>query len=195
MSARATIRFTPAVAAAALAFALTGARASDGTISFTGAVTGNSCTVQVGTGNTAVVALPVVDAAALSHSSPPDVFAAGTFFGIKLGGCVASQADVSGAAPSRVAIYFEAGPGVDQTTHALINAGSSNVQVKLYLASGNHVVGTQITPGTGGTGQPASQSVSETTVQYFYAGYSLPDGVQVRAGTVNAAVTWSVVYD
>jgi major type 1 subunit fimbrin (pilin) len=178
-----------------LAFALTGARASDGTISFTGAVTGNSCTVHVGTDHTAVVALPVVDAAALSHSSPSDAFAAGTFFAITLGGCIASQADISGTAPSRVAIYFEADPGVDQTTHALINAGSSNVQVKLYLASGNNIVGKQITPGTAGSGQPASQPVSDTTVQHFYAGYSLPNGVQARAGTVNAAVTWSLVYD
>ena len=42
-------RLAGVASGAVLALALTGARAADGTITFTGAVTGNSCTMQVGT--------------------------------------------------------------------------------------------------------------------------------------------------
>lgn len=169
--------------------------ASHGTITFTGAITGNSCSIEVdGTGSSdGVVALPVVDTSAL-HGSPGARDAGGTFFNIRLGGCNSGNADVSGAAPTRVAIYFEAGPTVDQATHGLINSGTSNVEVRLYLASEGQVVGQQVTPGTPGAGQPVSQPVSDTITQYFYAAYSPPAGAAATAGTVSATVTYSVVY-
>jgi major type 1 subunit fimbrin (pilin) len=171
-------------------------QASDGTITFTGAVTGNSCMVQVnGTGSDGTVALPVVDATALDDSSAARNTAAGTFFDITLSNCLASQADLPDGAPTRVALYFEAGPNVDSATHGLINAGTSNVEVKLYQASESHIVGTQITPGTAGIGQTASQAVAAVVTQYFYAGYSLTGGVRATAGTVSTAVTYSLIYN
>jgi len=96
---------------AALALALTGARASDGSITFTGAVTGNSCTLHVGT----------------------DQAAAGTLFEITLDGCVASRADASSATPTRMAILLRAVPGAEQPAPALVDAVSGNVLVKLYM--------------------------------------------------------------
>jgi len=181
--------------AAAMTLALPG-RASEGTITFTGAVTGNSCVVHLGAGGpSGVVALPVVDSSALDGSSASRNTSAGTFFEITLSGCIADQADPSGVPPAQVAIYFEAGPNVDRATHALINAGTSNVEVKLYQASQTNVVGSPITPGTAGTGQPASQPLAGSATQHFYAGYSLVGGAKATAGTVSTSITYSLVYN
>ncbi len=182
--------------AAAMALAPSG-RASDGTITFTGAVTGNSCTIQVngaGSGDATIV-LPTVDVTALDNSSATPGTAAGTFFDITLGGCTASQADLSGVSPTQVAIYFEAGPNVDPASNALINSGTSNVEVRLYQASGSDVVGSPITPGVAGAGQPVAMSVSAPDTQHFYAAYWLSDGLKAQTGTVSTSVTYSVVYN
>jgi len=56
-------------------------------------------------------------------------------------------------------------------------------------------VGTQITPGTAGSGQPASQSITDTGTQHFYAAYALPAGALATAGTVNTSVTYSLIYN
>ncbi len=162
---------------------------SEGTITFTGAVTENSCTVRVngaGSGDGAV-ALPVVDTTTLIRASAQKSSAAGTFFNISLSACALNRADVAGNLPARVAVYFEAGPNVDAVTHALINAGTSNVEVKLYEASGATRVGAQITPGAG-------QPVAGTDTWYFYAGYSLAAAGEATAGTVTTSVTYSLVY-
>jgi major type 1 subunit fimbrin (pilin) len=170
------------------------ARSSDGTITFTGAVTESSCTVRVngaGTGD-GTVALPVVNTAALDHSAPSKDSAAGTFFDITLSGCIAGQTGAGGNAPGQVAIYFEAGPTVNVATSALINAGTSNVEVKLYQASDATIAGSPITPGTA-TGQPASQPIAGTSTQHFYAGYSLTHAA-ATPGSVITSVTYSLVY-
>lgn len=170
-------------------------RASDGTITFTGAVTETSCTVRVngaGTGD-GTVALPVVDTAALNHSAASKDSAAGTFFDIALSGCIAGQTGTAGSAPGQVAIYFEAGPTVNVATSGLINAGTSNVEVKLYQASDATIAGSPITPGIAGAGQPASQPLAGTGTQHFYAGYSLTQAA-ATPGTVITSITYSLVY-
>jgi major type 1 subunit fimbrin (pilin) len=171
-------------------------RASDGSITFVGAVTENSCAVQVdgeGAGDGSV-ALPVVDATALQDLPAPRNTAAGSFFRIVVSACAASRPDIAGQAPGGVAIYFEAGPNVDAVTSGLINAGTSNVEVKLYQASGATQVGAQITPGIPGAGQSGSLRVTGPGTSWFYAGYSTMPGVAATAGTVRAAVTYSLVY-
>jgi major type 1 subunit fimbrin (pilin) len=176
--------------------------ASDGTITFTGAVTASTCTLSVnGASNngTATVTLPTVDTAALTGTTPKTT-AAGTFFSIGVNDCnaVADIGTGTPAAPTHVAIYFEAGPSVDQATGGLINttgAGYSNVEVKLYNASGSTVVGTQITPGTG-TNQPTTLAIGSGGTQWFYAGYST-SGAGVggaTAGAVSTQVTYSLIY-
>lgn len=173
-------------------------QASDGTLTFTGAVTANSCTIKVNgvTGATATVALPTVDTAALSNVSPRTT-AAGTFFSIDLSSCSAIT-DIGGtAAPSTIQIYFEAGPNVDEATGGLINTavGGSNVEVNLYNASGATVVGTHILPGTP-TNQPTAQTATATGTQWFYAGYSTAGGggAAATAGAVNTSITYSLIY-
>jgi major type 1 subunit fimbrin (pilin) len=180
---------------ATLALPMAG-QASDGTITFTGAVTASTCTLSInGAANagTATVGLPTVDTAALTNAAPRTT-AAGTFFSIGVTGCVAA-ADIGGAAPTQVSIYFEAGPNVDETTGGLINTVvGSNVEVNLYNASGASIVGTQIKPGTP-TNQPAAQLVANGGTQWFYAGYSTAGAnAAASAGAVSTSITYSLVY-
>jgi major type 1 subunit fimbrin (pilin) len=180
-------------------------QASDGTITFAGAVTASTCTISVnGAANagTATVTLPTVDTAALTAAGASTSTAAGTFFSLGISACTAAS-DLGapapgGAAPTHISFYFEAGPSVDQATGGLINttgAGFSNVEVKLYNASGSTVKGAQIMPGTP-TGQPIQMSVGANT-QWFYAGYSTSGtgSPGATAGAVSTEVTYSLVYN
>jgi type 1 fimbria pilin len=71
-------------------------------------------------------------------------------------------------------------------THALVNAGTSNVEVKLYEATVANRAGAQIRPGSG-------QPLTGAATLYFYAGYS-PTAAVATAGSVSTAVTYSLVY-
>ena len=192
--------FKRAMAAAGLSAALAtpmAGLASDGTITFTGAVTASSCTIQVngaGTGD-GTVALPTVDTAALSNAAGK-TSAAGTFFSIGLSACSAvADIGVGPSAPTTVQIYFEAGPNVDQATGGLINTvAGSNVEVKLYNASSATIVGTQIMPGTN-TNQPSAQATGSAGTQWFYAGYSTTANGAATAGAVSTSVTYSLIYN
>lgn len=208
------IRIKRAMMAAGIATAMVlplSSQASDGTITFTGAVTANTCTVVVnGTAADATVALPTVSTAALTNAAAngataAKTTAAGTFFNMTVSGCPASPVNDFGAThtPSTVQIYFEAGPNVDVITGGLINAVTgSNVEVNLYNASSASIVTTQIMPGTN-TGQPATQLLATLATtpgtQYFYAGYSTAGtnglaGAAATAGAVSTSVTYSLIY-
>jgi major type 1 subunit fimbrin (pilin) len=182
-----------------MALPLTG-QASDGTITFTGAVTASTCTLSINGGSnagTATVALPTVDRAALTATGAGTT-AAGTFFSVGVTGCtgVADIGSGTPAAPTSVAIYFEAGPNVDEATGGLINTvAGSNVEVNLYNASGSTIVGTQIQPGTP-THQPAALTIASGGTQWFYAGYSTAGaGIAATAGAVSTSITYSLVYN
>lgn len=186
-------------AATALVLPLSG-QASDGTITFTGAVTANTCTVSVNaSGADATVALPTVSTAALDNTAAKTT-AAGTFFNMAVSACTANPiADIGGAAPTTVQIYFEAGPNVDEVTGGLINTvAGSNVEVNLYNASAASIVGTQIKPGTP-TNQPLAQAIGAGGTQWFYAGYSTAGtnglaGAAATAGAVSTSITYSLIY-
>ncbi len=176
-------------------------QASDGTITFTGAVTANTCTVDVngaGAAN-ATVHLPTVSTAALTNAATKTT-AAGTFFNMAVSACTGTPLnDFGGGAPTTVQIYFEAGPNVDEVTGGLINTVTgSNVEVNLYNASAASIVGTQIKPGTQ-TNQPGTQLMSAGGTQWFYAGYSTTGtnglaGAAATAGAVTTSITYSLVY-
>ena len=189
------ICITRAMAAAGIAISAAGSMpglASDGTITFTGAVTENSCTVQVngaGTGDGSI-ALPVVDTRSLGAALAQKNTAAGTFFKISVSACALNRPDASGNLPTRIFAYFEAGPNVDPSTHALINTGTSSVEVKLFEASGASVVGSQISPGASAA---ELQADSEGT-WHFYAGYAPAVDGPASPGTVITSVTYSLVY-
>ncbi len=181
-----------------MALPLTG-QASDGTITFTGAVTASTCTLSINGGTnagTATVALPTVDIGALSGSGAGTT-AAGTFFSVGVSACtgVADIGSGTPVAPTSVAIYFEAGPNVDEATGGLINTVTgSNVEVNLYNASGSTIVGTQIMPGTT-TNQPTALTIASGGTQWFYAGYSTAGaGIAATAGAVSTSITYSLVY-
>jgi major type 1 subunit fimbrin (pilin) len=187
--------------ATAMALPMSG-QASDGTITFTGAVTASTCTINVngsGNGNGAIL-LPTVDTSALTNTGAGTT-AAGTFFNIALSDCAAAT-DIGNpaAAPTTVAIYFEAGPNVDEATGGLINTvAGSNVEVNLYNASAASIVGTHIKPGTQ-TNQPTAVDIAPITAatetQWFYAGYSTAGAdVAATAGAVSTSVTYSLVYN
>jgi major type 1 subunit fimbrin (pilin) len=198
-----SIQIKRALLAAGIATAMglpLSSQASDGTITFTGAITANTCTVSVNSsGASATVALPTVSTAALNNTAGKTT-AAGTFFNMAVTACTATPAaDIGGVAPTTVAIYFEAGPNVDEVTGGLINApGGSNVEVNLYNASAASVVGTQIKPGTT-TGQPSTLAIGTGGTQWFYAGYSTTGtngltGAAATAGAVSTSITYSLVY-
>jgi major type 1 subunit fimbrin (pilin) len=184
-------------AASALVAPMSGL-ASDGTITFTGAVTASTCGIQVngaGTGD-GTVALPTVSTAALTNAGQRTV-AAGTFFSIALSGCTAvADIGVGPSAPTTVQIYFEAGPNVNALTGGLINTVvGSNVEVNLYNASQASIVGTQIRPGST-TNRPAAQTIGAEGTQWFYAGYSTAGAAAAATvGAVSTSVTYSLVYN
>jgi len=198
-----TIQIKRVLMAAGIATALVlplSSQASDGTITFTGAVTANTCTVSVNaSGADATVALPTVSTSALTNAASKTT-AAGTFFNMAVSACTATPlADIGGTAPTTVAIYFEAGPNVDEVTGGLINTvAGSNVEVNLYNASAASIVGTQIKPGTQ-TNQPLTQAIGTGGTQWFYAGYSTAGtnglaGAAATAGAVSTSITYSLIY-
>jgi major type 1 subunit fimbrin (pilin) len=182
---------------ASLATSMSG-YASDGTITFTGAVTASTCTLAVngaGTGD-GTVALPTVDTAALTNAVGKTT-AGGTFFRVAVTGCVTAADILPGpAAPTTVQIYFEAGPNVNSLTGGLVNTvAGSNVEVNLYNASNAAIVGTQIRPGTN-TNQPVAQTIGSEGTQWFYAAYSTGGAsAAATAGAVSTSVTYSLVYN
>jgi major type 1 subunit fimbrin (pilin) len=175
-------------------------QASDGTITFTGGVTANTCTVKVngaGSGDGAVT-LPTVSQSALVTGAAKTT-AAGTFFHIDVSACTLTHTDLSGGvAPTTVKVYFEAGPNVNPLTGGLINTVvGSNVEVNLYNASSAgqaNIVTTQILPGT----LPNSTHMIDLSAggsEYFYAGYSTAGaGIAATAGLVSTSVTYSLIY-
>jgi len=185
--------------ATAIGLPLSG-QASDGTITFTGAVTANTCTISINaSGANATMALPTVSTAALTNAATKTT-AAGTFFNMAVSACTATPlADIGGNAPTTVQIYFEAGPNVDEVTGGLINTvAGSNVEVNLYNASAASIVGTQIKPGTG-TNQPSTLAIGAGGTQWFYAGYSIAgtnglSGAAATAGAVSTSITYSLIY-
>ncbi len=195
------IRIKQALAAAGIVTAMAlpmATQASDGIITFTGAVTASTCTLSVNgavNAGTATVALPTVDTAALTHVGPRTT-AAGTFFSIGVSACTAvADIGVGPAAPTLVQLYFEAGPNVDEVTGGLINTvAGSNVEVNLYNASNATIVGTQIKPGTN-TNQPGTQAIGAGGTQWFYAGYSTAGAAAAAtAGAVSTSITYSLIY-
>ncbi len=175
-------------------------QASDGTITFTGGVTANTCTVKVngaGTGD-GTVTLPTVSQSALTAAGQKTT-AAGTFFHIDVSACVLTTADLAGAAvPTTVKDYFESGDNFNPLSVFLFNTFvGSDVEVNLYNASSAgkaNIITTQIKPGT----LPNSANMIDLSAggsEYFYAGYSTAGtAAAATAGLVSTSVTYSLIY-
>lgn len=156
------------------------AQASDGTITFSGAVTGSTCTVKLNGGTASgTVTLPTVSTAALDAAGKT---AGATAFTLDISGCAFSGSDAA------VTAYFEAGANVDATTGRLNNTlGAGNVQLQLFVG-GNYA--SKIAAGQ--FGQNIATPVSSGQLKYGVEYYA--NGAAVTAGTVGSTVTYSLVY-
>jgi major type 1 subunit fimbrin (pilin) len=170
-----------AVIFASAAMASQFACASDGTITFTGNVTAQTCTISGnGTTNNFTVALPSVSSSSLAAAGQT---AGRTAFNIALTACT--------PATGTVHTYFEPGATTDLTTGNLIVAtgGATNVEIGL--------LNSDFTPIKAGAADASqnSESVSiaagSATLNY-YAQYTATGAA--TAGKANSSVTYTLSY-
>lgn len=170
--------------AAALALAISSsAHAADGTITFNGSISAQTCTINGnGTGNKDfTVTLPTVAASAL----PADGATSGrTPFSIAVSGCSVKSGSVS--------TWFEPDGNVDPVTHRLKNTasgGAANVQVGLLGGDST----TAIQPGVSTPSTLIDTTTGDAELKYF-AEYVATGGA-AGSGVVNSSITYSMVYN
>jgi len=172
-----------AVAAAGLVV-VSSAFAADGTVAFTGAITGQTCAIS-GAGANLRVVLPNVNAGALAAAG---TVAGRTPFTLSLTGCATSQ-----GALSSVAARFEPGASVDQATGRLVvDAGegsAQNLQVRL-LGDAQQPINAGAAGDQGSRFIPIS-SAGAATLNYFAEYYATG---QVTAGSVSTRAQFTLMY-
>ena len=154
--------------------------AADGTITFNGEVTAQTCSITTPGGADFTVNLPTVASSALSAAGQT---AGRTGFAITLANCPAGQ----------VATYFEPGSTVDNASGRLNNQGTAgNVQVQLLGDNGQ-----PIPVQASGTAQANSQWVSvasDGTASLDYAAEYYATGA-ATAGDVATNISYTVIYN
>ncbi|SOY68955.1 major type 1 subunit fimbrin (pilin) [Cupriavidus taiwanensis] len=161
------------------------AHAADGTITFNGTITAQTCTINGnGTNNhDFTVTLPVVSASTLNGIGK---VAGQTPFNIALTDCTPDTGNVH--------TFFEAGPTTDAATGNLIldAGGAQNVQIRLLNG------GTANTPIKAGFTDAAQNSNSVPLTNgaatlWYYAQYYATG--QATAGAANSSVMYSIAYE
>jgi major type 1 subunit fimbrin (pilin) len=182
--------FISAIAAAAtlatIALAPTGASAADGTITFTGAVTDTTCSIDTKVAGAADknVTLPTVTDSTLASSGATGGTTAATDLTFTLSGC---------STETKAIARFENGPTIDQTTGYLTNqspVGAKNVQVRLLNASLqpiNVVTGANNDMAGNGAAIVSGAANLKYFAEYFATG-------KATAGPVNTSVQYTVDY-
>jgi major type 1 subunit fimbrin (pilin) len=151
--------------------------ASDGTITFTGAVTAQTCTINGGAPSF-TKALPKVSSANLTSGKK----AGQTNFSIALTACTPK----SGSAR----VFFEAGPNVNAATGRLKNTSVTNVEIGLANADGTDItIGAP--SGLQGTDYVKISDAGDATLNYL-AQYVATGAA--GTGDVKTSVTYSVEY-
>ncbi|MCC7597903.1 type 1 fimbrial protein [Janthinobacterium sp. FW305-129] len=159
------------------------AHAADGTITFTGQVTAQTCTINGGAGKDFTVALPPVSASSLSIDGAT---AGRTPFKIVLTACTSATGNVSA--------YFEAGTTIDTATGRLKNAAGTATKVQIGLLNSD-LTNTAIVLGAAQAAQN-SQSVaiaSNTATLNYFAQY-VASGGAAGVGTVSTSVMYTMSY-
>lgn len=160
--------------------------AVDGTITFTGEVTNNTCTISGnGGGKDFTVTLPKVSATALNTA--PDHVAGRTGFNIALSSCNPTGGNVR--------TYFEPGPTVNLTTGRLTTA-VPNVEIGLLNADFSSIkIGAAdgSTPGTTQNSQTVAISGTGTATLPYFAEYNALAGA-AGTGLVNTSVRYTLIY-
>lgn len=165
--------------AAAAALLSQAALASDGTITFTGALQNATCTITGGGNQT--VTLPTLATSVLNSAGQT---AGDTYFNISVTGC---SAGLTGANA-----YFEAGGNIDTTTGRLKNTGAAG-NVQLQLLNGNGTVINLAGVTTAAQNTTATTLVSNAGTQTFIARYYATGATS--AGSVASSVTYSMVHN
>lgn len=186
---------TSILAASVLLAALSpAASAYDGTITFTGRITSNTCTISGNGGGTDfTVALPPVSASTLGTAGN---IAGRTPFNIQLTGCTPDTGDV--------AVYFEPGATVDLATGRLTNTAVTTPATEgteAVTAATNVQIGvlnadlTNIAVGSAFASQNSQQVAitGGTAAMQYYAQYVATGGA-ATLGVFTSALTYSVVY-
>ena len=186
------IRYSMFAAAAALAIALPlAAQASDGTITFDGSISSQTCTINGGASpQNFTVHLPQGLAASTLNNGTN--VAGKTQFTIALTNCTTA----SGSATT----FFEGGATVDSVTNQLKNATgtgyASNVQVQLLdgVTDQKILVGSPVDPlsnNTQGTTWVPISTSGAATLTYYAQYYATGT---VGPGLVNTSVVYDVIY-
>jgi major type 1 subunit fimbrin (pilin) len=182
--------FISTIAAAAtlatIALGSTGANAADGTITFIGAVTDTTCSIDakaVGAADKNVT-LPTVTSSTLGSKASTAGTTAATDLTFALSGC---------STETKAVARFENGPTIDQTTGYLANqapAGAQNVQVRLLNAS--HMPINVVTGENNDMAGNGAAIVSGAANLKYFAEYYATG--KATAGPVNTSVQYTVGY-
>ncbi|NML29904.1 fimbrial protein [Paraburkholderia antibiotica] len=179
------MKLTRSLAFAAIAAAVgfpAASYAADGTITFNGNITAQTCTISGnGGGPNFTVTLPTVSTSALSADGST---AGRTPFNIALTNCSPD----SGTALT----YFEPGATVDTATGRLLNATGSASNVEIGLLNQDYSSIQLGAAQTSQNSQSATISGGAATLDYF-AQYVATGGA-AGAGSVNTTTLYSIVY-
>lgn len=163
------------------------AMAYDGTITFSGKIVTQTCTVNTNDKNLTVI-LPTVSTTTLKDQSAT---AGLTPFSIHLTGCTASQ---NGA--QNVKAYFEPSSNIDVNTHNLINTAvqskADNVQIQLLNSNGTSTI--LLGEGEGGQDVQTETIGSDGSATLRYMAQYYATG-KSTAGDVKATVNYTIAYE
>jgi len=180
------MRMNKLILASAIAALSAPALAVDGTITFNGLVTDQTCEITTPAGNDFTVTLPTVSATTLNAAAQT---AGRTPFSINLSNC---------SSDGKVATYFEPGPTVDFDTGRLVNqanAADAATNVQIQLLGENSLFIPVQAAGAGGA-QDNSQWVDVTAGGAadlnYYAEYYATGAA--TAGTVNSSIQYTIIY-
>jgi major type 1 subunit fimbrin (pilin) len=167
-----------------LGLASVGAHAADGTITFNGVVTAQTCTINgvaQGTGNADIaVTLPTVSSAALYSAG---VTAGRTPFNIALTNCTPNSGNVH--------TFFEQGPTIDTTTGDLLVTTGGATNVEIHLQNGDLSDISLNQADSVQNSKSVAISSGAATLNY-YAEYKATGAA--TAGAANSSVMYTMVY-
>lgn len=157
------------------------ASAADGTITFSGQIVGQTCTINGNGTNSSsfTVTLPTVSTSSLASAGQT---AGRTAFKLDLTNCAAS--------PAKVHAYFEPGPTTDLQTGLISGTGVSNLELGLLNSDFS-----QIKAGFADSSQNSQQvtiSSGSATLQYFVQYVAV--GGAVGTGPVSTSVMYTLAY-
>ena len=152
--------------------------AADGTITFNGSITAQTCTINGGTSNFTVT-LPKVSTTAFATTGAK---AGATKFTIALTNCTPASGNARA--------YFEAGTNVDYTTGRLKNNGAAaNVQIGLATVAGADIV----IGAASGSQNTTWAPITSGSANLDYLAQYVSTGA-VGAGAVTTSVTYTIEF-